>query len=144
MKRYIAFLFAQTINFSMSAAKSQNKSFKERSNLKSVIRCIYIHFFKICANSPLGESSHTFLKNKLFNLGKTKPKYGSVTLCRKPLCRKDFGEMAFWRSGFRQSVVHRKISLEMRMMFTIHQKRFSFLKKKLLFQFSQMERTVPG
>ena len=40
----IAYLFALTIKFSISAAKSQNKSFKERSNLKYVIRCIYFHF----------------------------------------------------------------------------------------------------
>ena len=36
----ISFLFAQMLKFSISAAKSQNKSFKECSNLKSVIRCI--------------------------------------------------------------------------------------------------------
>ena len=49
----IAFLFAQTIKFSISAAKSQTKSFKERSNLKSVIGCIYFHFFQFLLTVPL-------------------------------------------------------------------------------------------
>ena len=101
----VAFIFAQTMKFSISAAKAQNKSFKERSNLKSVISCIYFHFFLNLCEQSLGESSHTFLKNKQTNYfyqEKTKQKY--------PLK---------W--------------FVTRMMFTIHQKRFSFLKKKKSF-----------
>ena len=93
-----------------------------------------LSLFLICANSPLGESSHIFLKNKQINyfyLGKTKQKYP----------RKWFVT---------------------RMMFTIqliHQKRFSFLKKTFISFFTNganrpgvnrpvrkmaLERIVPG
>ena len=90
-----------------------------------------VSFFLNCANSPLGESSHTFLKNKqtnYFSLGKTKQKYPW----------KWFGT---------------------RMMFAIHQKQFSFLKKYFISFFTNganrpgvnrpvrkmvLERIVPG
>ena len=91
-----------------------------------------LSFFIICANSPLGESSYTFLKNKqtnkLFYLGQTKQKYP-------------------WKW------------FVTRMMFTIHQKRFSFLKKTFISIFTNranrpgvkhpvrkmvLERIVPG
>ena len=127
----ITFLFAQTIKFSISAAKSQNKSFKERSNLKSVIRCIYFHFFLFVRTVPGVNRPTHFLKNKqtnYFHLGKTKQKYP-------------------WKW------------FVTRMMFTIHQKRFSFLKKTFISFFTNganrpgvnrpvrkmvLERIVPG
>ena len=59
----------------LQSSEKGHKSFKERSNLKSVIRCIC--FLKICANSPLGESSHTYFEkqtNKLFLSMKNKTK----------------------------------------------------------------------
>ena len=74
-----------------------------------------LFIFLNCANSPLGESSHTFLKNKQTNysyLGKTKQKYP-------------------WKW------------FVTRMMFTIHQKRFSFLKKAFISFFTN-EANRPG
>ena len=87
-------------------------------SLAPVIRCIYFHFF-YCANSPWGESSHTFLKSKQTNYfypGKTKQKYP-------------------WKWFVK------------RMMFTIHQKRFSFLKKTLIsffYKWSEPSRVEPS
>ena len=95
-------MFAQTINL---VYLQQNHKINHSKNAQIYnLSLDFLSFFFICANSPLGESSHTFLKNKqrnYFYLRKKKLKYP-------------------WKW------------FVTRMMFTIYQKRFSFLKKTFI------------
>ena len=58
-------LFTQTINFSTSAAKTQNKSFREHSNLKYVIKFIDLHFLMFVRTLPRVNHPLHFLRKKV-------------------------------------------------------------------------------